>query len=171
MYFNKILVFLAFFSINLAQAETAIEDESGLPAAPINIAADSVEHDEKTRTITYTGNVEITQETSLQINADQLLISEENEGEYNIEASGSPATFTHTPPDGKTISGHANKANYEAGRKVLVLTGNASVTQRGSTISSDRIVIDLEKSVATAGGPSSGGQRVHTVIQPGNNDQ
>ena len=170
MYFNKILVFLAFASFSLVQAETAVEAGSDLPAAPINIVADTVEHDEKNRTITYSGNVEITQETSLQINADQLLISEMNEGEYNIEASGKPATFTHTPPDGKTISGHANKANYEAGRKVLVLTGNATVTQKGSTISSDRIVIDLEKSVATTGGPSSGGQRVHTVIQPGNNN-
>jgi len=147
----------------LLAAATAV---AALENAPIEITADTAEHNEAAHTVTYTGNVVIVQ-GPLTIHCAQLTLHQPEGGPQTITAEGDPVRF-HQAPEGprKEIDGRASRAEYDIEQRLLSLMGDAELTQEGDRFTSDRIVYDLKTSTVKAGAAVEGTDRVRTVIQP-----
>jgi lipopolysaccharide transport protein LptA len=61
--------------------------------------------------------------------------------------------------------GTSSKADYDMNRKLLVLSGDATVQQDGNTVMNDRIVFNLQESVITAGARANAKKRVETLLE------
>lgn len=183
-------VLLLLLAVTITPAK-AIENSATLNA-PINIAADSAEQNEKKGITIYRGNVSIEQ-GSLTINADTVTIQTKNvsataasgdsanqtEGDEVIEntarsvttiiASGLPARFTQTPPgQSNAINASGNTIRYAIDTGVIQLEENASIDKLGSKVSGEKIEYFInEELVRAVADPSDKKTRVHTVIIPG----
>ena len=74
--------------------------------------------------------------------------------------------FRQTPAgDDQPIMGTSSKADYDMNRKLLVLSGDATVQQDGNTVMNDRIVFNLQESVITAGARANAKKRVETLLE------
>lgn len=113
-------------------------------AGPIELEADSAEllHDE--RTVTYSGNVIITQ-THNRLKGDHatLRYTEQNTVE-RAEITGEPATWKRQAPDQEAHQGSALSIEYLVEQNRILLTGDAeietdSVSLRGGRIEYDSI--------------------------------
>ena len=136
---------------------------------PIDVRADSSEFDEKTGRQSLTGNVEITQGT-MQISADFIAISLENNALSKIEGRGSPIRFTQENEAGELMQGEASEIIYDAIKGTLILKGGASLKQPRQTMTSEQIFFDSQTQKVSAEGGGSDG-RVSIQIQPPSNDQ
>jgi len=146
----------------LAVASAAV----ALDKAPIEITADTAEHNEAEQRVTYMGNVVIVQ-GPLTIHCARLSLHQPEKGPQTITAEGAPVRFHQAAEEGrKEINGQADQAVYDLDKRLLTLSGNAEFDQAGDHIASDRIVYDLETSTVKAGGAAEGSDRVRTVIQP-----
>jgi len=159
---------------------------AGLPAlakedtaASIAIEADSAEQDEKRGVITYKGNVSIKQ-AGLQISADVVQIIGGNEPQSGarqidkIIARGEPAIFTHKASpaplgaNNSKLVAEAQQIHYFVQRGVVRLQGDASLLQRGSSVSGKLIEYFIaDQRVVAAADPDNEQTRVKTVIIPG----
>jgi lipopolysaccharide export system protein LptA len=137
--------------------------------APVEVVADQAEYDEASRTVTYSGNVVVTQAETW-IRSSTLVVHEVGEsgdGGQIIVAKGAPVRFRHlSDDDGKEVTGQSERAEYDLDKEVLTLIGNAKLNQEGDTVTSDKIVYDMKTQVARAGASAQGSERVRTVIQP-----
>ena len=50
-------------------------------------------------------------------------------------------------------------------RKLLVLSGDATLQQQGNTVRNDRIVFNLKDSIITAGARANAKERVETLLE------
>jgi len=81
--------------------------------------------------------------------------------------TGDPATSVQRP-DGQDIDQHAEarRMEYQAADGLMILTGAARVWQPdGKELRSEKIIYDITRNTANAG-DSSGGDRVHIILQP-----
>jgi len=129
---------------------------------PIELAADSVDLDEGRGTSVYKGDVDLRQ-GSMRLLADKVTVQQQGRKPNRIIAVGS-VRFTQDSDRGP-ITARAKKAEYEVNSEVLELTGNASLTQAGDTMKSDRIVYDRVKHKVRAGAAAKGKERVRITIQ------
>ena len=139
---------------------------------PIDVSADRSEYDQRAGTQTLIGNVEIRQGTML-ITADRVAISLENAKLARIEGTGSPIRFEQENDDGETVEGEAGAIDYNATDGTLVLSGGATFTQPGQSLSSERIAVDARtQKVSAEGGSGSDGEKGRVSIRldapPGN---
>ena len=86
-------------------------------------------------------------------------------------AVGQPAHFQQTPVIGqKPVEARANELEYTVSSKSLLLLGNASLKQEGTSLSANRIEYDVEKSMVKADSASNDQnkekKRVNMVIPP-----
>jgi lipopolysaccharide export system protein LptA len=101
----------------------------------------------------------------------QKLNGSASEARYDMEASflsmsGSPVRFRQTPTgDDQPVMGTSRQADYDINRKLLVLSGDATVQQDGNTVRNDRIVFNLKESIITAGARANAKERVETLIE------
>lgn len=139
---------------------------------PINVNADSSEFDEKAGVQSLQGNVQITQGT-LQINADFIAITLENNALSKIEGRGSPIRFEQENEAGELMQGQAREIIYNAVDGTLILVGDASLSQPRQSLTSERITFNgqTQKVSADGGERSSGGGRVSIQIQPPSNSR
>ncbi len=121
--------------------------------------------DYKTNRVIFKGSVSLKQ-GSINIDAAKIVVTRDPKTEsiQQIQALGSPATFSQLMEDGKTLSGQANQINYRISTDELTMKGQAQLKQDGNTIqgSSIRYQIGQQKLVAD----SSKSERVTTVLQP-----
>ena len=89
---------------------------------PIDVRANSSEFDEKSGRQTLSGDVQITQGT-LQISADFIAISLENNALSKIEGRGSPIRFSQENETGELMQGEASEIIYDAIAGTLILKG------------------------------------------------
>ena len=136
---------------------------------PIDVSADSSEFDEKSGLQSLSGNVQITQGT-MQINADFIAISLENNALSKIEGRGSPIRFTQENEAGELMQGEAREIIYDAIKGTLTLKGGASLKQPTQSITSEQIFFDSQTQKVSAEGGGNDG-RVSIQIQPPSNDQ
>ena len=144
---------------------------------PISIEADSATQDEQQGTITYSGNVKITQLDVL-ITADQVRIYRNLETTANaakvekIVASGSPARFAHHAPNySSPLTAEGNSIHYDLVSGVVKLETHALLAQQGSSVSGDMIQYRIaDQKIIAAANPSDKNARVKTVILPGENN-
>jgi len=143
---------------------------------PINVNADSSEFDEKAGVQSLQGNVQITQGT-LQINADFIAITLENNALSKIEGRGSPIRFEQENEAGELMQGQAREIIYDAVDGTLILVGDASLSQPRQSLTSERITFNGQtQKVSADGGERSsgdggGGGRVSIQIQPPSNSR
>jgi len=134
--------------------------------SPIEITADAAEHNEADRTVTYIGNVVITQD-GVTMQCQRVTLKQSDDGPQTITAEGRPVSIHQSPGEGRDeLDAVANRAEYDLEKKLIVLSGDAELTQKGDRFKSDRIVYDLNTSVVKAGAAAEGTERVHTVIKP-----
>jgi lipopolysaccharide export system protein LptA len=88
---------------------------------PVNISADSVEHDDSTATILYSGNVKLTQ-GEISLLCDQLQLSRDKENNSLITATGNPVIFQRSGVEGVT-KGEASVVTYHVKERLLQLKG------------------------------------------------
>lgn len=131
---------------------------------PISIKADSAEINENTGVGIYRGNVRVTQ-GSMVLTGNTIVIEAEDKKVRKIKAEGDLSTFRQAGNDGKTVYAEAAKMVYDIGKKQIVLTENAKLTENGNTLASDSIVFDTDKKTVS-GGSSTGNGRVSITVLP-----
>jgi len=150
--------------IPLVLISFALHAQAAETPQSVKILADSVEVNQKTLSSTYRGNVELTQ-GAMQLKADKLQVFTKNNALHRFEAEGKPALFSAPLQDKSLATGEASTINFNARKGVLLLTGNARLTQMGNTIQNDRIKYNLNTGNLKAGGKNSK-KRVEVILQP-----
>lgn len=131
---------------------------------PISIKADSAEINENTGISIYRGNVHVTQ-GSMVLTGDTVVIESDDKKVRKIKSEGNLSTFRQTSDDGKTVHAQAAKMVYDIGKKQIMLTENAKLTENGNTFASDSIVFHTDKKTVS-GGNSAGSGRVNITVLP-----
>ena len=133
---------------------------------PIRLLADKATYVEKTGVTTYSGNVTIEQGT-LKIAADNITLNLDtnNRTIKTAVATGRPATMQQVVTQEKGLAkGQANKIDYNAVTGIITLTGNAKLTQAGSSFAGNVIRYSLKLGDVEASGGS--GKRVELIFPP-----
>ena len=142
---------------------------SALPSdanQPIRLLADRATYSERTGVTTYSGKVTIEQGT-LKIAADNLTVNLDtnNRSIRSAVATGRPATMQQVVTQEKGLArGQANRIDYNAVTGIVTLTGNARLTQAGSSFSGNTIRYSLSEGDVEAN--AGAGQRVELVFPP-----
>ena len=133
---------------------------------PITIDSNSATYDDATGTSTYSGNV-ISVQGSMQVNSDKLVVYFKNGDPEKLIFTGNKARFKQTPTLGsEDIIGEAMSGEYQPKKHVLLLTGDAIVTQGNATYASHLIEYDSRNSIVKAGEKASDNKRVHVTLKP-----
>lgn len=146
---------------------------SALPSdanQPIRLLADRATYSERTGVTTYSGKVTIEQGT-LKIAADNLTVNLDtnNRSIRSAVATGRPATMQQVVTQEKGLArGQANRIDYNAVTGIVTLTGNARLTQAGSSFSGNTIRYSLSEGDVEAN--AGAGQRVELVFPPSGSD-
>ncbi|AOM42150.1 lipopolysaccharide ABC transporter substrate-binding protein LptA [Xenorhabdus hominickii] len=132
---------------------------------PITVDSEKQSLDITGNIATFTDNV-ILKQGSIDIHADKVVVTrpEGDQKKMVIEAYGNPATFYQLQDDGKPIKGHSSKMQYEMGKELVTLTGNAYLEQLDSNIKGDKITYLVPTQQMEAF--SDKGKRVTTVLLP-----
>jgi len=88
---------------------------------PVNISADSVEHDDSTASLLYSGNVKLTQ-GEISLFCDQLQLTRDKENNSLITATGDPVIFQQSGVNGD-MKGEASIVTYHVKERMLHLKG------------------------------------------------
>jgi lipopolysaccharide export system protein LptA len=194
------LAMLATASAAAAQGPTAPPSPLGLGQgvnkdAPVQIEAGTLEVHDKTKTATFSGNVQVVQgDTTMKCHSLVVFYGQE------IGVGGSDAQVTATTPaksnldmphgaqnirrieahGGVTVltkdqSASGDLGVYDLKAKTITLSGNVIVSQGQNVIHGERVVVDTETGNARvesgASGPTgtsaAGAGRVRALIQPG----
>ena len=162
---GTILVLLVLISTsNTSLARESDRDQ------PIDVSADSSEFDEKAGVQTLQGNVQITQGT-MQINADFIAITLQDNALSKIEGRGSPIRFEQENESGELMQGEASEIIYNAVDGTLILTGSASLSQPRQNLTSEKIIFNTQTQKISADGGGADGGRVSIQIQPPSNSK
>ncbi len=132
---------------------------------PISYQADRAERDNQRGTTTLEGSV-VMQRGSIRIEADRVVIEDQNSKVNLIIATGTPARYRQIPSEGaEPVVASANRLEYRLGEQTLHLIENASLVQGGSSLSGNRIDYDVRQSVVKAGSDDlNETERVRMVI-------
>jgi lipopolysaccharide export system protein LptA len=142
---------------------------------PVSIEADKTEYDEKSQTMTASGDVRVTQ-GDIRMRSDTLKHDKPNN---KIYVNGKVVV---TSPASGTITG--NNAIYDMTRKLVTLSGNVVVTKPGQITSTASLLtvnmvtgkVDLSGGAVAgnanqAAAPAAPGGRVRAVIIPKSSGQ
>lgn len=132
---------------------------------PISYQADRAERDNQRGTTTLEGSV-IMKRGSIRIEAERVVIEDQDNKINLITATGTPARYRQIPSEGaEPIIASAQTIEYRLGEQTLHLIDNASLVQGGSSLTGNRIDYDVRQAVVTAGSDElNKTERVHMVI-------
>jgi lipopolysaccharide export system protein LptA len=132
---------------------------------PISYQADRAERDNQ-RGITILEGSVIMQRGSIRIEAERVVIEDENNKINLIIATGTPARYRQIPSEGaEPIIASARTIEYRLGEQTLHLIDKASLVQGGSSLTGNRIEYDVRQAVVTAGSDQlNKTERVHMII-------
>jgi len=161
--------------------------------APVQIEAATLEVHDKTKTATFSGNVQVVQgDTTMKCRSLVVFYGQEvGLGEPTAQATNATVKSPLGGPRGaqnirrieargavtvitKDQSASGDLGIYDLKTKTITLSGNVVVSQGQNVIHGERVVVDTETgnarvesgaTGASAGGPGSG--RVRALIQPG----
>lgn len=126
---------------------------------PVEVASDQLQVDQADGAATFTGNVLVTQ-GEMRLSAGQVHV---------IYAAGDTGQISELRATGGVTlvngaeAAEAREAVYSIDDGTVVMKGDVILTQGKTALSSDTLIIDLNKGTGTLDG------RVRTVFQPGNN--
>lgn len=147
-----------------ATAFTATSNE------PIKIQSDHAELDESKGRSVYTGDVVITQGTTV-LTSDKVIVYTNKSGLVKLEAFGEPAKFTHQQ-EGEALPTHAygKKITYTRADENLTLEDEAKLEQGKNTFRGTTIQYNTVSRVVTADGGEQKSQRVEIIVHPVTNE-
>lgn len=128
------------------------------PDDPVEITADTLSVDQDTGRATFVGNVLVGQ-GEMRLSAPRVLVvyNETNSGIDSVSATGGVTLVSG--PD----AAESQKADYDIGTGVIVMTGDVLLTQGASALTSERMTVNMRDGTARMVG------RVKTVFQSKDN--
>ena len=135
----------------------------------LEYTADDFEFDENKQTVTISGSV-VMEQGSMRIDADKVVIYNQDDKVTKIIATGNPARYQQLPAiNQEPIRAKANRLEYQVEQETIHLIDNASLVQQGTSLTGSRIDYDVRKSVVKASSDSNSSgkkKRVKMVIPP-----
>ena len=146
-------------ALPLASLALAQEPVSALkghnPDAPIDVAADRIEVQDRADRAVFAGNVHVKQ-ASLTLDTERLTVAYTSGGGIQIRRLDASGGVTVRSPS-ETARG--NFGIYDLDRKLITLVGAVQLNRGGSQINGQRLTIDLNSGRAVVdGGPAGVGQ-------------
>jgi lipopolysaccharide export system protein LptA len=163
---------VAVIAITLALTFAA-QAEKGDREKPIQVDADKQFGDQKKQESTFEGHVVINQGT-LRIDADRVVVRQDNAGNTYVVAAGQPAKFRQKR-DGfdEYVEGYAQRIEYDGKADVVKFFDKAKVKRNQDEINSNFIQYNANSETFEAFDPGQKqageevpGSRVRAVIQP-----
>jgi len=162
---------LTFFLALLAGTGAATTEKIP-PPEKIYINADHMQLNIETGNSTYNGHVTVRQGGRV-LTGDIVVVTQQNNQVERIQVHGKPATYTHVTDKNETIHATSKQMVYTTSNHLLVLTGNAKLSQPAHTVKSQRIVYDTVRKIVIAGSHKQGsnipvapGDRVNIILTP-----
>ena len=127
--------------------------------APVDVAADRIEVQDRADRAIFSGNV-IVRQAELTLTAARLTVAYSDAGGIQIERLDASGGVTLKSP-GETARGQF--AIYDLNRRLITMIGNVTLTRGQSNVNGGRLVIDLASGRAVmdgsaAGAPGTAGQ-------------
>lgn len=134
---------------------------------PVHITADSLDIQELTGISVYSGDVEVNQ-GSLNLKGDEISIDHPDRVMQSIKTIGNPAYFKRFDPESQSwVTGKADRIDYDAVRKIVILTGDAKVEQPGKhTITGPKLNYDMRNKTLKAQSTPQEKQRISVTLTP-----
>lgn len=133
---------------------------------PIRIDARSVEANDKTGTVVYSGNVRVEQ-GRLSIQADRVEIMTRQGRTELVRATGKPAKLRQRADDEEEeVRAEADRVDYRVALGKIDMKGRVSLQRGEDLFTADVLHYDLNAKSLNAAGDDKGDGRVHAVIQP-----
>ena len=153
------LLLVASLALPVAAAAVAQEPVSALKGhnsdAPIDLTADRLEVQERADRAMFSGNVKVRQD-ELTLDTSRLTVAYSSSGGVQIKRLDASGGVTVRSPS-ETARG--TFGIYDLDRKLITLVGDVVLQREGSSISGQRLVIDLDSGRAVIdGGPAGVGQ-------------
>lgn len=156
---------LAILGLGLVMLQPALarKDDREKPA---NISAKSFDATQQANgAIRYKGNVLLTQGTLKATGALATAYLDADNSVTRVVITGSPAHIEQLDDSGNLMQGDAASIDYDNVKQIAVLTGNASVKQKGrGEARGDKLTYNTQTSQMT--GESSGDGMVHMTFTP-----
>jgi len=146
-------------AVPIASLALAQEPVSALkghnPDAPIDVAADRIEVQDRSDRAVFAGNVHVRQ-AALTLDTERLTVAYTSGGGVQIRRLDASGGVTVKSPS-ETARG--NFGIYDLDRKLITLVGAVQLNRGGSQINGQRLTIDLNSGRAVVdGGPAGVGQ-------------
>ena len=116
--------------------------------APVNYAADRIELQDRQHRVVLSGNVDVTQD-NLRVRAARTVVDFTNTDSLRIQKI--TATGGVVVTRGNEVA-RGDVAVYDFGRRLITMSGNASLKRGADTLNGQRFVIDLNTGVSSAEG-------------------
>jgi len=120
--------------------------------APVDVAADRIEVQDRADRAIFSGNV-VVRQADLTLTAARLTVAYSDAGGIQIERLDASGGVTMRSP-GETARGQY--AIYDLDRRLITLIGNVTLTRGQSNVNGGRLVIDLASGRAVMDGSASG---------------
>jgi lipopolysaccharide export system protein LptA len=119
--------------------------------APVDVAADRIEVQDRADRAIFAGNVHVTQ-AELTMDTARLTVAYSSAGNVQIQRLDASGGVTVRSP---TETARGDFGVYDLNRKLITLVGNVQLSRAGSQINGSRLVIDLNSGRAVIdGGPA-----------------
>ena len=119
--------------------------------APVDVAADRIEVQDRADRAIFSGNV-VVRQAQLELNAARLTVAYSSGGAIEIQRIDASGGVTMRSPS-ETARGQY--AIYDLNRRLLTLVGGVTLTRGESHVSGGRLVLDLESGRAVMDGGTS----------------
>jgi len=144
---------LAGLAIGPAHGQDAVSALKGHNSkAPVDVAADRIELQDRADRAVMSGNVEMRQQ-DMTLKAPRVTIAYSRTGGTQIQRLDASGGVTVTSPS-ETARGQY--AIYDFDRKLITMLGSVTLTRAGSNVSGNRLVIDLNSGHAIVDGSAAG---------------
>jgi lipopolysaccharide export system protein LptA len=136
--------------------------------APVDVAADRIEVQDRADRAIFSGNV-VVRQAELTLTAARLTVAYSSGGGVELRRIDATGGVTVKSPS-ETARG--NVGIYDLDRRIITLIGNVSLVQRDAKVNGGRLTIDLDsgRAVMDGGGPpgttSQGGRVTGTFTVP-----
>lgn len=162
---NSVKFALAVGALGLLAVQPALAKKSDREQ-PMQVAAKHFDGFQKPNSVsTLTGSVVITQGTLKTTGSEAKVYLDGNSKISRVVVTGTPAHLQQLDDSGNLVLGDASTLDYDNIKGIAVLTGNASVDQKGrGQAHGDRLTYNTQTSQMT--GESGGDGLVHLTFQP-----
>ncbi len=156
---------LSVWSATTPSSDPISSDLTKLAAGELEIDSDSAEINTQEGTITYSGNVVVSQKTR-KLTGNTLIIYRNAAGDITkVVMKGTPVHYrgqVENKPD--IINAYASSMEYDLPNELLYLRGNARIERDGDIYQAPEIQYDVKSGIASSVATPTG--RTHITIDP-----